>query len=242
MRFAIFVMLIIGCVVQEIHGCSCAFNHPQNQFCNAEFVIRAKALSVRQLQTVIEKPVLNSSISLITDFDRTIYAVKVIESFKVYVNVTKNFVSLKGRFEEGEIVDLFTTSSSASCGIQLNTKDKLQYLLTGYRRDGKYRINNCLWNSLWKYLDKCKKQRLGSKYIGHNLSTSSYDLYRNNCKVRSCKVMFCSLQTENECENNMDTCTFNSKDVMRNSICVRSGKGFYGKKKPCQWRKCLSHP
>lgn len=229
MSFALIVVLIIGCIAEETYGCSCFFDHPQNEFCKTEFVIRAKAISVQkqsQPPQILPGPGAAPPNPLTIDFDTTIYTVKIIESFK-------------GPFEIGDEVTLYTPESSASCGVDLNTTQKLQYLLTGYHRQGKYRINSCQWNSLWATLHKCHKQRLGSKDNSYLLSSRSVDLYRNNCKPSSCKIKLCSSQNENECNSSNDSCTFTFKEAMRTSICARSGRGYYGKKKACEWRKCL---
>ncbi|XP_073430353.1 metalloproteinase inhibitor 4 [Dendrobates tinctorius] len=105
-------------------ACSCATAHPQQQFCNAKFVIRAKVFG----EKTIPSP---------DYFGTTIqYEIKMIKMFKGVENVTDiNFV--------------YTPAESAACGKTLEQKE---YLLTGSYYDGRFSIGLCWLNVPWNSL------------------------------------------------------------------------------------------
>lgn len=145
-------------------GCTCFPSHPQQYFCNADYVIRVRPLSVVEPNSQV---------------DPRIYTVKVLDTFK-------------GECYKGKIIKLYTGANSALCGAYLDVEQKPSYLISGNIVDGKRRFISCGWVEQWDTMDDCKKQRLSGKYFGilHYLLNKDFqmtsDLYKDNCGCEVC--------------------------------------------------------
>ncbi|XP_013930892.1 PREDICTED: metalloproteinase inhibitor 2-like, partial [Thamnophis sirtalis] len=101
-------VLLLGRVGRLADACSCSPVHPQQAFCNADVVIRAKAVSEKEVDSgndIYGNPI-----------KRIQYEIKQIKMFKG---------------PEWDIEFIFTAPSSAVCGVTLDVGGKKEYLIAG---------------------------------------------------------------------------------------------------------------
>lgn len=137
------LLLLVLCGAAEFAGaCSCSPEHPQQAYCNADVVIRAKVVGRREV---------------VTGNDAYGYPIKMI---RYDVKQLKMF---KG--PDGEIDTIFTGPSSALCGVNLESNGKQEYLITGnLDSNGTLRINLCDYIESWESLSLTQKKSLGQRY------------------------------------------------------------------------------
>uniref|UniRef100_A0A8W8LN70 NTR domain-containing protein n=1 Tax=Magallana gigas TaxID=29159 RepID=A0A8W8LN70_MAGGI len=103
-RLAI-ICVVLVCVFTYNEACSCIPTHPQEQFCNSDFVVRARILS----RTV------TGSTDL---FENVFYTVLISQNYK-------------GGTRIGSISQrIYTAPHSASCGVSFQIGR--QYIIAGY--------------------------------------------------------------------------------------------------------------
>lgn len=155
------VILMLSC----FHGylcCSCLPTHPQQQFCNSDFVIRARALS----RTEEEVPVENG----FGTRTKAVYNVKVLEGFK-----------FDGTCIDYDSVKLYTAVNSALCGVYMDIDS--EYLLTGTNKNGRREIHSCSLNSKWEYLDNCTKKNLLNDVYKQNCLCNVTSCFGKECNT-----------------------------------------------------------
>ncbi|XP_077313007.1 metalloproteinase inhibitor 2 [Lithobates pipiens] len=123
-------------------ACSCSPVHPQQAFCNADIVIRAKAIVGKEIDSgndVYGNPI-----------KRIQYEIKQIKMFK-------------GPAED--IQYIYTAASSAVCGVTLETGGKKEYLIAGKAEGtGKMHITLCDFVWPWESLTQTQKKSLNQRY------------------------------------------------------------------------------
>lgn len=200
------------------NGCSCLGNiHNQKRFCDSSFVIRGRALSNVTVEVQVPGPGPDPF------FEKLVrYTVKVIESFK-------------GQgIAAGDEIEIFTRTNSAACGVYLSTE--IEYILAGYKSDGRYRIGLCNWVGQWSNVDTCTKSFLGSSDV---TTYQAKLLYKNNC---NCEVKFCAdldFECINRENNNKNMCVVIGNGEPRdNSVCSKKRFGYEKPTGRCDWREC----
>uniref|UniRef100_UPI00398EB6A6 metalloproteinase inhibitor 4.3 n=1 Tax=Pristiophorus japonicus TaxID=55135 RepID=UPI00398EB6A6 len=158
------VLLLLTLRLQElVDGCSCHPSHPQLEVCNSDVVIRALVTSKKLITTGF----------LPNDTMR--YAV---DQKKMY----------KGSETNNEITHLQTSSSTSTCGVELDVNKK--YILTGsVGGHGDLDIGLCNWIAPWSDLSSTQKQNLKSKKYETGCS----------CNIVTCLRQPCAAAKENEC-------------------------------------------
>ncbi|XP_075688464.1 metalloproteinase inhibitor 4 [Rhinoderma darwinii] len=125
-------------------ACSCALSHPQQQFCIADIVVRARVIGEKII------PSTNS-------YDSTVqYEIKVIKIFKGYEKMR-------------DIHYVYTPSESSVCGVRLDVANKREYLLGGHIYDNRVRINLCGLVYTWDSLSAFQIKSLSQTYVGYHL-------------------------------------------------------------------------
>ncbi|XP_018410056.1 PREDICTED: metalloproteinase inhibitor 4 [Nanorana parkeri] len=139
-------------------ACSCFPTHPQQQFCNADVVIRGK---------VISKEFINAK-----NVDRQVrYGIKMIKMFK-------GFHKIK------DIDSVYTSAESSMCGIELDVVKKMEYLLTGHLWENKVTISLCGLSIPWKDVSAFQMESLSSTYqMGCNCKITY--CYVESCDTRA---------------------------------------------------------
>nr|XP_024644638.1 metalloproteinase inhibitor 2 [Macaca nemestrina] len=101
-------LLLLATLLRPADACSCSPVHPQQAFCNADVVIRAKAVSEKEVDSgndIYGNPI-----------KRIQYEIKQIKMFKG---------------PEKDIEFIYTAPSSAVCGVSLDVGGKKEYLIAG---------------------------------------------------------------------------------------------------------------
>ncbi|GCB64726.1 metalloproteinase inhibitor 3-like [Scyliorhinus torazame] len=158
------LLSILALRLQEVvNGCTCLPVHPQIAFCNSDIVIRVLVTSKKLVSSNDMEP------------DTVQYAVK---QEKMY----------KG-FEKKKMVEyVYTSSSSAACGVELETN--VQYLITGQLGiQGKVHIGLCNWIVPWDDLTSLQKR---------NVKWNKYET-GCSCHVVTCLSLPCSLPEKSQC-------------------------------------------
>ncbi|NXD31630.1 TIMP2 inhibitor, partial [Ptilorrhoa leucosticta] len=134
-------VLLLG-RVRPADACSCSPIHPQQAFCNADVVIRAKAVSAKEVDSgndIYGNPI-----------KRIQYEIKQIKMFKG---------------PDQDIEFIYTAPSTAVCGRLLDTGGKKEYLIAGKSEgNGKMHITLCDLVSTWDSLTPTQKKSLNQRY------------------------------------------------------------------------------
>ncbi|KAL9973209.1 hypothetical protein ACROYT_G019630 [Oculina patagonica] len=161
MTAILYYIAALLCVVTVNEACRCAEVHPQTNFCNADFAIRAKVLSESQ------------------DNNTRIYKLKILKTYKGATEIAKvaasQVKSTEKRTKKNKVAHATTELDSAACGVGLD-RSKI-YLLLGYIEGKKLTIDSCQWHPLWT--KTTAQQRRGLK-----------KLYGRNCACRIGKYCF----------------------------------------------------
>ncbi|KAG7335094.1 hypothetical protein KOW79_001690 [Hemibagrus wyckioides] len=123
-------------------ACSCSPKHPQQAYCNADVVLKAKVAGRQEIVTgndVYGNPI-----------KRIQYDIKQMKMFKG---------------PNSEIDAIFTGPSSAVCGVNLDINDKKEYLITGkLESDGTVHVTLCDFIQPWESLTMAQKKGMDSRY------------------------------------------------------------------------------
>ncbi|XP_038839905.1 metalloproteinase inhibitor 2-like [Salvelinus namaycush] len=152
--FITLFVLFLWRVEDIADACRCSPPHPQQAFCDADIVIRAKVVGKKALSNEIKYDV--QQIKMFKGPDRVIHAV-------------------------------FTSSSSASCGVTLETNK--EYLFTGrMSTDGSMHLVMCDFIQYWEDLNGTQKKSLTQRY------QSGCD-----CTIIRCSSLPCPVSAPDEC-------------------------------------------
>lgn len=147
-------------------ACSCSPTHPQEAFCNSDVVIRAKVVGGQEVD--IGNDIYGNPIK------RVKYDIKQIKMFK---GPSKDFDAI------------YTASSSAVCGVTLETDGKKEYLITGkMENDGTLYVTLCNFIEPWEAMSDTQKKNLVQRY-----ETGC------DCKITRCISIPCTISGPAEC-------------------------------------------
>ncbi|XP_075889681.1 metalloproteinase inhibitor 2a [Nelusetta ayraudi] len=140
---ALALLLLLWRADELAEACSCAPVHPQQAFCNADVVIRAKVVGEREVDAgndIYGNPI-----------KRIQYEVKQIKMFK-------------GPNQDIEAV--FTAPVSAVCGVTLDASGKKEYLISGKAEAGgaAMQVTLCDYIMPWDFLSSTQKKGLSQRY------------------------------------------------------------------------------
>ncbi|XP_023659450.1 metalloproteinase inhibitor 2-like [Paramormyrops kingsleyae] len=140
--FATAVVLLLWRVEEIAEACSCAPVHPQQAFCSADVVIRAKVVSGKEVNSgndIYGNPI-----------KRTQYEIKQIKMFKG---------------PDKDIESVLTAPSSSVCGVTLDYSDKKEYLIAGKAEGaGTMHVTLCDFIVPWETLSVTQKKSLIQRY------------------------------------------------------------------------------
>lgn len=140
----LWVLLLLGAGMEEVvEGCSCHPAHPQQLFCSAEIVIRAK---------ISGEKIVSPSNSSSPYMKMIQYEIKMIKMFK-------------GFDKAKDIQYVYTPVFSSLCGVKLDSNNKAGYLLSGSMwSDGRISIGQCDLVESWDNLSLSQKKNLNYRY------------------------------------------------------------------------------
>ncbi|XP_026216963.1 metalloproteinase inhibitor 2b [Anabas testudineus] len=139
--FLTLAILVLWRVEEIAEACSCSPAHPQQAFCSADIVIRAKVVGRQEIEV-----------------GNNIYGYPVTQ-IKYDIKQLKMF---KGPNQD--IDAIYTASSSAVCGVTLDASGK-EYLITGrLNSDGKMHVTLCHFIEPWTDLTETQEKSLTQRY------------------------------------------------------------------------------
>ncbi|KAK2833413.1 hypothetical protein Q5P01_017302 [Channa striata] len=139
--FVTLAILFLWRVEEVAEACSCSPVHPQQAFCNADVVIRAKVVGKQEVEV-----------------GNNIYGYPITQ-IKYDIKQLKMF---KGPTQD--IDAIYTASSSTVCGVTLDSNGK-EYLITGkLNSDGKMHVTLCQFIKPWEELTETQKKSLTQRY------------------------------------------------------------------------------
>lgn len=228
-RFFLVILLCDVALITLCNACACLPSHPQNEYCNSAFVIRAKVLSeTTEVPTQTEPPDLELFDSIPNEFiQEQVYTLRILKVYKgaMEINNTEGTV-VYGSRKRTLRAKLYTPARVSSCRVSL--QKNTVYLLTGQILKGRLRTGGCKWRTEWSQITR--KQRAGIKRF-----------YGENCM---CQVGMCFGSSCNKLLKGCDKVEWRSRlkehCKSKNSYCVRDWK-----EDKCAWRmatdyrKCL---
>ncbi|CAL8403006.1 metalloproteinase inhibitor 4 [Gadus morhua] len=129
--------------VRVVDACSCNPAHPQQLFCGAEIVIRAK---------ISGEKIVSPSNSSSPYMKMIQYEIKMIKMFK-------------GFDKAKDIQYVYTPVFSSLCGVKLDSNNKAGYLISGSMwNDGRISIGQCDLVEPWDNLSMSQKKNLNYRY------------------------------------------------------------------------------
>ncbi|XP_053567637.1 metalloproteinase inhibitor 2-like [Bombina bombina] len=135
-------LLVLLWPSNRLTACSCSLVHPQQAFCNADIVIRAKVISGKEVDS--------GNDVYLNPIKRIQYEIKQIKMFNG---------------PDKDIEFIFTAASSAMCNVTLETSGKKEYLIAGKAEgDGKMYITLCDFIFPWDSLSATQKKSLNQRY------------------------------------------------------------------------------
>ncbi|XP_013865486.1 metalloproteinase inhibitor 2 [Austrofundulus limnaeus] len=163
--FVTLATLFLWQLEEGTEACSCIPSHPQQAFCNSDVVFRAKVIGAQVLNM--------GNDSFVNPFPSVKYDIKMMKMFKG---------------PTGNIDAVYTASSSAPCGVSLDTNGE-QYLITGrLEEDGTVHITLCNFFQQWDTLSNAQKLNLIQRY-----QTGC------DCKITYCSSIPCMINGPAEC-------------------------------------------
>ncbi|XP_068703701.1 metalloproteinase inhibitor 3-like [Montipora foliosa] len=160
-----------GSSLTTCQACSCAKSHPQEMYCRAQFVIRAKILSQEFL----------------TEDNKTLaFNLRVQKIFKGETQLNQtDAIQRHGSKKRSLIARAYTASDGARCGVTLFSNTV--YLLSGRVWKRKIRLNMCDWIQPWS--DVTSRQRMGiRRFYGSNCDCQVSPCYEEHCEeLKGCE-------------------------------------------------------
>ncbi|OCT65164.1 metalloproteinase inhibitor 1 [Xenopus laevis] len=152
------VLLVLGCLGQDVWGCSCGRRHPQAAYCSADFVIQGRFIGKTQHKTQEQGRV------------------------KYEIKTTKIFKAPDGM---DDIQFLSTPLMESMCGFEHHISNKSQtFLITGHVVNGKLEIDQCNFIVPWASLSAAQKRGFQEVYR-KACSCNIVPCYSGTCSLES---------------------------------------------------------
>ncbi|XP_071961129.1 metalloproteinase inhibitor 3-like [Antedon mediterranea] len=182
--FGVFLLVVVWIEAGSM-GSDCGFNcvpkHPQQKYCDADFVIRGQVKN-RNYTTKDGMP--NMETGMGGDMPFNYYIVYTVAIEKVFKGPSY--------YEEGMEMYIKTEASNSMCGIG-NLMNRKSYLLSGQKEeDTMMNINGCNWVTEFKKLTSAQKTGVKRQY-GANC---------NSCEIEDCENRQCKASAKTRCVYN----------------------------------------
>ncbi|XP_038062057.1 metalloproteinase inhibitor 3-like [Patiria miniata] len=134
------ISIIITISVTSVKGCTCQLRHPQQYYCDANFVFRGKVLGKSPFQSAESLP----------------------GQYEYQVQVQRVF---KDQVQDGihRQVKLVTPAMEALCGVPELIITKI-YLITGKVLEGQMQLSVCDWVAEWESVTRPQRQGIKHMY------------------------------------------------------------------------------
>ncbi|XP_020607996.1 metalloproteinase inhibitor 4-like [Orbicella faveolata] len=229
MAFFLVSFFLCSAFISVCRCCSCLPSHPQNEYCNSAFVIRAKVLSeTTEEPRQTESPETALWEHIPEEFiQEQVYTLRVLKIYKggLEINNTEG-VNVYGSRQRTLQAKLYTPARASSCHVPL--RNGTVYLLTGQILNGRMRTGGCKWRTEWSSITR--KQRAGiRRFYGENCMCQVGMCFGSNCNkmLKGCEKVEWRAPMKESCKR-------------RESYCMRDWSD-----NTCAWRisddykKCL---
>lgn len=224
-KFVLVILLFEVALVAICRACSCLPSHPQNEYCNSAFVIRAKVLSeTTEVPLLTEPPEPMIPAEFIQE---QVYTLRILKIYKGAMEINSSEgIEVYGSRKRTLRARLYTPARASSCRVDL--LNNTVYLLTGQILKGRLRTGGCKWRTEWSLITR--KQRAGiRRFYGENCMCQVGMCFGSGCKtmLKGCDKVEWRARLKEHCKS-------------ANSYCLRNWQG-----NKCDWRittdykKCL---
>ncbi|KAL4225802.1 Metalloproteinase inhibitor 3 [Mactra antiquata] len=191
-------IIILFYIIDGIQGCSCSRPHLQNNFCNADFVMKVRLRGEGEYQ--YKKTLVNVDGSSEPVEHRHpigfIYNVKILNIYKLNENDA-------GLTINSSAAVIHTPPNDGLCKVDLSIRTK--YLVTGTISDGELWIYLCSWGTPWAWITKSQKKYLKFTYAKNCDCKPMEDFYRGSTLDES-KCYWKSNSRHGECYERHTAC------------------------------------
>ncbi|XP_033106529.1 metalloproteinase inhibitor 2-like [Anneissia japonica] len=208
--FSSFLILFFG--AKQGDGCNCFPVHPQQQFCDADFVIRGRIVGKKDSFS----PLNNQLDSGDNYIDYNVTVERIFKGHR-YMKIQTN-------------IDITAAKEERSCAVNdLNVRDT--YLFAGKGKKV-FQIKSCDWVVRYKKLSR--KQRQGVRHM--------YKQYCNSCNISPCyDQTSCNQADSNTCMWDLSSMKYGDIDCESiYSRCLRTTEGTCKWLKSKEVRNCLA--
>ncbi|CAH1773239.1 unnamed protein product [Owenia fusiformis] len=209
----VFASLRLDIIVQCLDECDCPIKHPQQHFCEADFVILA-----------------------VCDRKKTMF-LSATEKKITYSITTETILKGKDALANIEQDELTTISNNADCETAVMLETGQKYVITGKIDGDKLILPTCSWSISWKDTSMRQKRKLSRNTYGENCkcvdSIQSVDIDPYMIEVNAFDYKNGSYRT---CSNNTATCPW----ILANDSNVTIGNALqncYAKHSVCRPRQ-----
>ncbi|CAH1783550.1 unnamed protein product [Owenia fusiformis] len=219
--FMLWVFLGLNALIDTVLSCSCMPAHPQEHFCNADFVIKAKFKGKKLLysKNINEVEGHNITHRFPTEIMYHTRISKVYKETEAYNGVSHT--------------SLYTAAEGAACGVT-DLKEQTKYLISGNVVGGKARTGTCEWVQEWNKVHV--RYRKGVQFIMEK---------HCDCKVVPCfDKETCDKLNKEYKKGKENQCAWPFLDDPTNcystyAMCQKRKEGGCQWTRPKAWRTCL---
>ncbi|KAL9973211.1 hypothetical protein ACROYT_G019632 [Oculina patagonica] len=191
----LFNVAFLLAVAASSEACSCMPFHPQEGFCAADFVVRAKVLS-QEIQG-----------------ESLVISLRILKTYKgaSELNQTEG-IQVYGSRQRSLFAKAYTPKESGICAVDWLTNDTV-YLISGKIINAKLRLHLCSsWVEEWSQVTQ--RQRVGvRRFYAPNCGCQISPCYGNHCpKLSGCRLSQYMNPRGNDCE-------------WRHSYCLKNADG-----------------
>lgn len=192
MSLIIYAALFLGFVASS-QACTCMPQHPQEAFCNADFAIRAKVLSMEKVE------------------NGKVINLRILKTFKGANLLNKtDGVRFHGSNQGSLFAKVYTRRVATECGLDWIPSDK-RHVIFGRFYKGKLWVSFCDFVQGWSQVLNRRALRVGIKrFFGQNCDCQLAPCYSGDCgKLKGCASTSLSPH-RNPCEWDHSYCVKNS--------------------------------
>ncbi|XP_064633509.1 myristoylated alanine-rich C-kinase substrate-like [Lineus longissimus] len=196
------LLLILAAAIGE--ACDCPPTHPQEEFCNADFVIKALILGRKEEGEEEKKPPMEN-------VEEEMAWPSIQGDYEYSIKITAVYKNKRTGRRYATLDKLYSPISSSMCGLKLTIGEKYIILGSLSGLDNKAHINACSLIRKWSSMKKAERQKL-----------REYKKACNVCEVQSNCFAWCK-KKENACQYN--PMQFEADYCLENQVCTMNEDG-----------------
>ncbi|XP_031561667.1 tissue inhibitor of metalloproteinase-like [Actinia tenebrosa] len=201
-------VVVLLCVITMTSACSCMPAHPQEHFCQAQFVIRGKVIS-GPVQVLPDNYFVSSNV-LGRFLAERVYTFRITKTYKGAAAIKKtDSLKVYGSRGRSVITKIYTPSKLNSCRVDLDVGKV--YVIAGYIGRKKLSISGCSLRMEWEKITKKQRSGFARKY-GRSCECVHQKCYKD-CGKES-QEMACNFEISrnpaNECRDRYGYCQLSS--------------------------------